>query len=136
MDRPRSSLGQSIRPRLAIFGACFVALGLFGFASLARGRVWVEGSTLYSRTLRGYGPPIQLERLTVASLSAFGRNSGRRLYLCDADGSSVSLDATNFRLVRLYAALAGFIRSGSPVANERLQYRMDKQRPGLPLGLG
>ena len=60
MDRPRSSLGQSIRPRLAIFGACFVALGLFGFASLARGRVWVEGSTLYSRTLRGYGPPIQL----------------------------------------------------------------------------
>ena len=121
---------------MAIFGACFVALGLFGFASLARGRVWVEGSTLYSRTLRGYGPPIQLERLTVASLSAFGRNSGRRLYLCDADGSSVSLDATNLRLVRLYAALAGFIRSGSPVANERLQYRMDKHRPGLPLGLG
>jgi hypothetical protein len=113
-----------------IFGTCFVALGLFGFANLAVGRVWIEGTALGSR------PAIHLDRLTDASLSAFGRNTGRRLDLRDADGNAVSLDATNFRLVRLYAALAAFIPSGSPVANERLQHRMDKHRPGLPLGLG
>ena len=96
--------------------------------------MWVEGSTPTRATARHGRRSSRAADL--ASLSAFGRDSGRRLHLRDADGSSVSLDATNFRLVRLYAALAGFIRSGSPVANERLQYRMDKHRPGLPLGLG
>jgi hypothetical protein len=118
-----------------VLGVCFVALALFGYVSLARTRVWVDGPTLYSRTIRGYGPPIRLDRLTFARLSAFGRNNGRHLTLADADGATVVLDATNIRLARLYAALAEFIRSGDPVADERLQSRMDKYRPGLPLGI-
>ena len=118
-----------------IVGCCFGAVGLLGLVAALRTRVWVDGDLLHSRTLRGYAPPIRLDRLTRADLSAFGRNDGRQLHLADADGTCVTLDATNARLARLYAVLAERIRHDDPVANKLLQRRMAKHRPRSPLGL-
>ena len=50
------------------------------------------------------------------------------------DGTTVTLDATNARLARLYAVLAQHIGHDGTVANDRLQRRMAKHRPGPPLG--
>jgi hypothetical protein len=117
-----------------IFGALFLALFLFGAATTLRSRVWVDGPVLYYRRLLGFRPPLRLDRLRVASLSAFGRNSGRQLRLVDREGTDLVVDATNLRLVRLYAALAPFIDADDPVANELLHKRMAKHRPAPPLG--
>ena len=107
-----------------------------GVASLVRSRVWVDGAVLYHRGVWGMRPPVRLDRLRRAELSAFGRNSGRQLQLLDADGTDLTIDATNLRLAPLYEALAAFIPWDSPVANELLQKRMAKHRPGPPLGPG
>jgi len=120
-----------------VVGCFFGVVGLLGLVAALRTRVWIDGDVLHSRTIRGYGEPIRLDRLTYAWLSPFGRNSGRQLYLTDATGSTVTLDATNARLARLYAVLAGYIDHDDPIANKLLQRRMAKhRRRGLPLGLG
>jgi hypothetical protein len=113
----------------AIFGAFMLLVFALGVASLARSRVWIDGPVLYHRNVRGMQEPMRLDRLRRAELSAFGRNSGRQLLLHGADGTVLTIDATNLRLVRLYKALAEFIPPSSPVANELLQKRMGKHRP-------
>src|SRR4051794_35375890 len=46
-----------------------------------RQRVWVDGDVLLARRFRGWAPPLRLDRLRIAWLSPFGRNSGRQLHL-------------------------------------------------------
>jgi hypothetical protein len=72
--------------------------------------------------------PIQLDRLTLAVLSDWQYNRGRQLHLRDADGAELTLDATNVRLKRFYAALAPFIGPFDRVANEALVKRVEKYR--------
>jgi hypothetical protein len=119
-----------------IFGGLMLAVFALGAATLARSRVWVDGPVLYYRTALGMRPPLRLDRLRSATLTSFGRNRGRQLVLWDADGTTLTIDATNLRLVRLYEVLASFIRWDDPAAGELLQKRMAKHRPGPPLGPG
>jgi hypothetical protein len=92
------------RTGAVLFGAFMLVVAVFCLIATLRTRVWVDGNVLYVRTVRGYADPLQLDRLTVAALSDWGPNQGRRLFLRDAAGSEVRLDATNIRLKRLYAA--------------------------------
>ncbi len=118
------------------FGVFMLAVFALGVGSLIRSRVWVDGPVLYHRNVWGMRTPVRLDALRRAELSAFGRNSGRQLHLLDADGTDLTIDATNLRLARLYEAMAVFIPWDSPVANPLLQKRMAKHRPGPPLGPG
>ncbi|MEV6492504.1 hypothetical protein AB0M20_28370 [Actinoplanes sp. NPDC051633] len=117
-----------------VVGALFALLGMFGLISTLWLRVWVSGGVLHYRTLRGYRPVVRLDRLTTASLTPFGADSGRQLRLADADGASVQLDATNMRIERLYPMLAQYLRHDDDVANDLLQRRMARYRPDFPLG--
>ena len=119
-----------------VVGVLFTLLGAFGLVATMRLRVWISGTVVHSRSLRGYGSAIRLDRLTNAFLTPFGADSGRQLRLADADGSSVTLDATNMRIERLYAVLAQYIRHDDDLANDLLQRRMAKYRPPFPLGPG
>jgi hypothetical protein len=122
-----------------LIGIPFTALAVFGVASIAYSRVWVDGPVLYTRQIFGYRPPIRLDALRRAELSDWGRHRGRQLHLRDADGNWLQLDATNLRLKPLYGALALHIPAGSPVANARLHKRMEAARPVLavpPSGSG
>ena len=110
-----------------LVGLPFTLLGVFGFIMLIRARVWVDGPVLYSRRTLGYRPPVRLDQLRSASLIV-NANWGRELLLDAQDGTHLRLDATNLRLVRLYAAMAEFIGPFDPVANDRLQKRMAKYR--------
>ena len=115
-----------------LIGLPFTLLALFGCAMLLQARVWVDGATLYSRTLFKYGTPIRLDELASARLET-NHNWGRELHLRTRDGTRLRLDATNLRLVRLYEALAQFIGPQDRVANETLQRRMERYRSsGLP----
>jgi hypothetical protein len=115
-----------------IVGVPFTLLAVFGLATLIRSRVWVDGPTLYSRRLFGYEPPIRLDQLVSAELTAFGRNQGRMLLLLGKDGTQLRLDATNLRLKRLYPPMAHYIGPHDRVANELLERRMGPFRSGLP----
>jgi hypothetical protein len=119
-----------------VVGALFALVGAFGLVATLRSRVWISGTEMHSRALRGYRPAIRLDRLTDAFLTPFGPDSGRQLRLADADGARVELDATNMRIERLYAVLAQHIRHDDHVANDLLQRRMAKYRPDFPLGPG
>ena len=110
-----------------IIGVPFTLLALFGLMMLIRSRVWVDGPVLYSRRTLGYRPPVRLDQLASASLIV-NPNWSRELLLTARDGTHLRLDATNLRLVRLYAAMAEFIGPYDPIANERLQKRMEKYR--------
>jgi hypothetical protein len=112
------------RTGAVLFGAFMLVVAVFCLIATLRTRVWVDGNVLYVRTLRGYADPVRLDRLTVAALSDWGPNQGRRLFLRDAAGSEVRLDATNIRLKRLYAALAPFIGPFDRSANEALAQRV------------
>jgi hypothetical protein len=115
----------------------FVVPEALALTATLRNRVWVEDGVLYSRRAVGWNPPVRLDRLTEAWLSPFGRNSGRQLRLADADGTRVELDATNTRLKPLYAVLAEHIAwDDGQVANDLLEKRLAKHRPGLPFGPG
>src|SRR3954451_13303831 len=103
-----------------VFGLPFLVFGVFGFVATWRARVWVEGTTLHSRTLRGDNPPIRLDQLREARLNDYRYGNGRSLDLADASGATIRLDATNVRLVHLYAVLAEFIDSNDRVANTLL----------------
>jgi hypothetical protein len=111
-------------PGALLFGIPMLLVFLIGVGTLVRSRVWVDGPVLYHRNVWGMRPPVRLDRLRRAELSAFGRNSGRQLQLLDADGTDLTIDATNLRLARLYEVLAGYIPRDSPVANPLLQKRM------------
>lgn len=110
-----------------IIGVPFTLLAVFGIGTLIQARVWVDGPVLYSRTLFGHRPPMRLDQLTNARLDV-NHSWGRELWLTGKDGTTLRLDATNLRLVRLYAALAEFIGPFDRVANDRLRERMEKYR--------
>ncbi len=116
-----------------IVGVPFTLLGLFGLAMLARTRVWVDGPTVYSRTLLRYNPPIRLDELAQANLNQTAQ-LGRELWLVQRDGTTVRLDATNQRLMRLYKAMAPYVPL--EVANDRLRQRLERFRDGIGLPLG
>jgi len=120
----------------AIFGALLLLLCALGFARMFRVRVWVDGDVLYSRGIRNWGTPIRLDRLRSAQLTAFGRNSGRQLYLTDLDHNHLNLDVTNTSVRRLYPILAEHVRWDTAIANDRLRKRLAKHWPGPPLGPG
>jgi len=111
-----------------IVGVPFTLVALFGLGTVIHARVWVDGPVLYSRTVFGYRPPIRLDALRDATLTEPSRNQGPLLLLTAQDGTVVRLDATNLRLVRLYAALGQFIGPFDRVANERLRERVEKYR--------
>jgi hypothetical protein len=98
-------------------GGAMVALGLISLLLMARRRVWVDGDVLYSRALSRYGPPVRLDRLTEAALR------GRFLWLTDADGAHVRLEARDTDLSALYRELAE--RLPSDLADERLRRLLD-----------
>src|SRR6185312_15692404 len=108
------------------FGGFMLVVAVFCIVATLRTRVWVDGNLLRVRTLRGYAQPIRLDRLRVAALSGWGYNRGRQLHLRDADGAKLTLDATNIRLKRLYAALVPFIGPFDRAANEALVRRVAK----------
>ena len=110
-----------------IIGVPFTLLAVFGLGTLIHARVWVDGPVLYSRTLFGHRPPMRLDQLTSARLDV-NHNWGRELWLTGKDGTTLRLDATNLRLVRLYAAMAEFIGPFDRVANDRLRERIEKYR--------
>jgi hypothetical protein len=116
------------RTGAVVFGGFMLVVAVFCLLATLRTRVWVDGSVLYVRNVRGYAEPIRLDRLTVAALSDWGMNRGRQLFLRDADGAELRLDATNLRLRRLYAALAPFIGPFDRAANEALAQRVAKYR--------
>jgi len=111
---------------VAIFGGFMVLLCVLGFARMLRVRVWVDGNVLYSRGIRNWGTPIRLDRLRSARLTAFGRNSGRQLYLTDLDHNHLNLDVTNTSVRRLYPILADHLRWNGAVANDLLRKRLAK----------
>ncbi|PRY27444.1 hypothetical protein [Pseudosporangium ferrugineum] len=115
-----------------VLGVLFALFGTVGLAYLARSRVWLDGPVLRYRPLVGARPALRLDRLTRAELTNLDSTNGRQLRLADADGNAVQLDATNLDLRRLYEALAGHLRDGDPVANDRLQRRMRGYRSGYP----
>jgi hypothetical protein len=121
---------------LRILGALMLVLCLFALLRLALARVWVDGDLLYTRGIANFGPPINLARLTRAELSSFGRNSGRTLFLADADGQYLTLEVTNTSVRRLWPVLAQHIHWDTPVANETLRKRLVKHWPPPPLGPG
>ena len=82
-----------------------LAFGLYGLASIARSRVWIEDGTLYSRHAFGYRDPIRVAELAGVERSGITPHSGRALWLTKADGKRIRLDATNLRLVPLYEEL-------------------------------
>ncbi|MBE2315870.1 hypothetical protein DVA67_007775 [Solirubrobacter sp. CPCC 204708] len=112
-----------------VIGIPFTLLALFGLASIAYARVWVDGPTLYSRHVFGYREPIRMDELLRAELTGFERYRGRQLWLTRADGKRVVLDATNLRLKPLYGELARYIPAGSSTANPLLHKRMEAARP-------
>jgi hypothetical protein len=115
-----------------LIGAPFTLLALSGLVMLVRARVWVEGATLYSRTMFKHRPPIRLDELLSARLVS-NSNWGRELHLQARDGTRLRLDATNLRLVRLYGAMAPFIGPYDRVANDTLLKRIERYRgSGLP----
>jgi hypothetical protein len=110
-----------------IIGVPFTLLAVFGLGTLIQARVWVDGPVLYSRTLFGHRPPMRLDQLASARLEV-NYNWGRELWLTGKDGTTLRLDATNLRLVRLYAAMAEIIGPFDRIANDRLLQRMEKYR--------
>jgi hypothetical protein len=119
-----------------VIGGFTAAVAVCGLVVTVSTRVWVDGAKLHVRRLGRDARPLRLDRLTRAELSHPGADSGRSLSLADADGVTLRLDATNVRLERLYEVLAAHIRHDDPVADQPLQRRMAKYRPGLPLGPG
>ena len=55
-------------------------------------------------------------------------NRGRELFLRDAGGAELRLDATNVRLKRLWEALGPFIGPFDRAADEALKQRVSKYR--------
>lgn len=117
-----------------ICGGLLLVLCAYGLARMVRVRVWVDGDVLHSRGVLRLGPSIRLDRLTRAELSAFGRNSGRTLWLTDRDGNTTRLEVTNTSLRRLWPILAEHIRWDTGVANDILRKRLKKHWPPPPLG--
>ena len=111
-----------------LIGVPFTLLAVFGFTMLIRARVWVDGPVLYSRRTFGYRPPVRLDQLTQRVARSSTPTGAVSCCSPRKDGTHLRLDATNLRLVRLYAAMAEFIGPFDPVANERLQKRMEKYR--------
>jgi hypothetical protein len=143
VGRPRrvSVLGLSLLIAIGVVALVrgvmfFVAPGAVALAGTLRNRVWVDGAVLHSRRLVGWNAPVRLDRLRVAWLSPFGRNSGRQLRLVDTTGAQVELDATNTSLTALYAVLAEHVAWDGGVANDLLEKRLAKHRLGLPFGAG
>ena len=127
-----SAIGAAVaadgRVGAILFGGFMLVVGVFCIVATWRTRVWVDGAVLYMRTVRGYADPIHLDRLTSAVLSDWGANRGRQLFLRDADGAELRLDATNVRLKRLWEALGPFIGPFDRAANEALKQRVAKYR--------
>jgi hypothetical protein len=115
-----------------LIGLPFTLLALSGLVMLVRARVWVDGPTLYSRTLFKHRPPVRLDQLLSARLVT-NHNWGRELHLTTRDGKHLRLDATNLRLVRLYEAMAPFVTPHDGIANDLLLKRIERYRgSGLP----
>ena len=117
-----------------VIGLPWTLLSLFGLVSALVIRVWVDGDdVLHSRALFR-GGSVRLDRLTHASRTPFGRNSGPVIELADATGSRVRLDATNGRMKALYPVLARHIPPDARNADAVLLAKLARYRPGPPLG--
>lgn len=89
---------------LAILGVVWTAGSLLGLFAVLWFRVQVDGRHLHVRRLRGWVPPLDLDRLENAWFET--TNHARSLRLEDLDGRSVRIDALNQRIVPLYLELA------------------------------
>ncbi len=117
-----------------LVGAFFGLVGGGGMAAISYTRVWVDGTTLLLRMPFRGTRTMRIDRIVRASLSAFGRNQGPMLTLVDADGTSLTIDATNLRLTGLYIVLAQHIPVGGAGGDQRLERRLRKHRRDDLLG--
>jgi hypothetical protein len=111
-----------------LFGSLFILVGLWGCGAVVWGRVWIDRDVLYARKLGGWDVPLRLDCLTRAEIADWTSTTSRIVHVSDATGTTLKLDATSWRLTRLYAALADYIAPDSPVANRRLHRRMARAR--------
>lgn len=145
--RPLSLLGFAVLLAIGVFGltrdgggvvgGAFTAVGGISFAAIAYARVWVDGPLLEVRTAFRGTRSVRLDQLTSLELSAFGMYQGPMLTVRDAAGTRLAIDATNLRLVPLYALLAQRLCADAPQTNPLLERRLARHRPrGLPFGPG
>ena len=92
-----------------VFGVPMLPVFALGVASLARSRVWVDGPSSTTAACGGCARPCGWTACAARSCRRSGATSGRQLQLLDADGTDLTIDATNLRLAPLYEALADFI---------------------------
>ena len=115
-------------------GIPWTLLSLFGLVSTLMIRVWVDGEDVLHSRAMFRGGSVRLDRLTYATRTPFGRNSGPVIELADSSGANVRLDATNGRMKPLYPVLARHIPPDARNANAVLLAKLDRYRPGPPLG--
>ncbi len=144
--RPVSLLGLAAIAAIGILalslgGTAGIVVGLFltlvgggGVAAVASTRVWVDGTLLLVRMPFRGTRTLRVDRIVRASISPFGRNQGPILSLVDAEGTSLTIDATNLRLTGLYIVLAQHIPAGGAGGDERLERRLRKHRSDPLIG--
>src|SRR4051794_8418872 len=108
----RTTLGPQPRSSYPISYAVFCLKKKTGLVCLAGGlstRCWVDGPPPRRRTALRRGRAGRLPRLPGASLSGWGRTSGRQRGVADREGAHVLLDATNHRLTPPQEVRASYV---------------------------